>query len=115
MEKTLNIDDKKVRMKSTAGTLYRYRNQFGRDMLKDIISLQEKLNKVSKGAEQFNAVDLELFEKMAWSMAKTADPNTVDIENWLDEFEAFSIIKILPELTDLITGNLKQNNETKNV
>ena len=34
MEKTLNIDGKDIRFKSTAGTLMRYRMNFGRDLMR---------------------------------------------------------------------------------
>ena len=33
MEKTLTIDGKQIRFKSTAATLIRYKTQFGRDFL----------------------------------------------------------------------------------
>ena len=36
-----------------------------------------------------------------------------DIEHWLDEFNSFSIMKILPEIMELLVGNLRQENEKK--
>ena len=48
MEKVLNIGGKEVKMKSTAGTMMRYRNNFNRDFIKDLVSLQGKLNEKIK-------------------------------------------------------------------
>ena len=113
MEKILKISGKDIKMKSTAGTLMRYRNNFGRDLLKDMITLQEKLKKVTGGVEQFKIVDLDMFEKIAWCMAKTADNEIPDIEHWLDNFETFDIMEVLPDLMQLLVDNLKQNDISK--
>ena len=113
MEKTLNIDGKEVRFKSTAGTLMRYRMNFGRDLIKDIAKLEKRYKSVENGEDEFEIYDLEMFEKIAWSMAKTANNDIADIENWLDEFESFSIMVILPEIMDLLIANMKQEQESK--
>ncbi|MBQ8298665.1 MAG: hypothetical protein IJX99_02175 [Clostridia bacterium] len=113
MEKVLNISNKDIRMKSTAGTLMRYRNNFGRDLIKDMVHLQNKLKKVTAGEEQFQIIELDMFEKIAWSMAKTADNTIPDIEHWLDNFETFDIMKVLPEIMQLLVDNLQQENESK--
>lgn len=113
MEKVLNIGGKQIKMKSTAGTMMRYRNNFNRDFIKDLVNLQTRLNeKIEKGAE-FEALDLDLFEKIAWCMAKTADNSIPDIENWLDEFDTFDIMQVLPELMNLLVANMEQINDKK--
>lgn len=113
MEKIIRIDDKDIKFKSTAGTLMRYRNHFGRDFIKDIVALEKKFKTVKSGIAQFEIVELDMFEKIAWSMAKTANDKVPDIEHWLDEFNSFSIMKILPEIMELLVGNLRQENEKK--
>lgn len=70
MEKIINISGKDVKFRSTAGTLYRYRTQFKSDMIKDLMKIQTKLSKVTDEMEQFNQVDLEIFEQIAWALAK---------------------------------------------
>lgn len=113
MEKVLNIGGKEIKMKSTAGTMMRYRNNFNRDFIKDLVKLQGKLgDKLEKG-EEFEALDLDLFEKIAWCMAKTADDSIPDIEHWLDEFETFDIMQVLPELMNLLVANMEQINLKK--
>lgn len=113
MEKILNIDGKDVRFKSTAGTLMRYRMNFGRDLIKDIAKLEKRYKSVENGEDEFEIYDLEMFEKIAWAMAKTADNDIADIETWLDDFESFSIMVILPEIMDLLIANMKQEQESK--
>ena len=114
IEKVLNISGHDIKFKSTAGTLRHYRNNFGRDMLKDVVHLQDKLQKVTTSAEQFEVIDLGIFENIAWSMAKTADPNTKPIDEWLDDFDTFAITKILPELMVLLADNMRTENQSKN-
>lgn len=113
MEKVLNIGGKQIKMKSTAGTMMRYRNNFNRDFIKDLVKLQGKLSDKLEKGEEFEAIDLDLFEKIAWCMAKTADNSIPDIESWLDEFETFDIMQVLPELMNLLVANMEQLNDKK--
>ena len=113
MEKIILVDNKEVKFKSTAGTLMRYRNNFGRDLINDIVALEKKFKTVKSGMAQFEIVELDMFEKIAWAMAKTANNDIPDIEHWLDEFDSFSIMKVLPEIMELLIGNLRQENQKK--
>ena len=113
MEKIILVDNKQIKFKSTAGTLMRYRNNFGRDLIKDIIALEKKFKTVKTGMAQFEIVELDMFEKIAWAMAKTANNDIPDIEHWLDSFDSFSIMKVLPEIMELLIGNLRQESEKK--
>ncbi len=108
MEKVLNIGGKEIKMKSTAGTMMRYRNQFNRDFIKDLMHLKGSMqDKVEQGIE-LDSIDLSIFEKIAWCMAKTADDNVPDIEHWLDDFETFDIYQVLPEIMGLLVANMEQ-------
>ena len=51
--------DKDIKFKSTAGTLMRYRNHFGRDFIKDIVALEKKFKTVKSGMAQFEIVELD--------------------------------------------------------
>lgn len=51
--------------------------------------------------------NLEIFENVAYIMALHADPTIPKtIEEWLDQFEMFSIYEILPEILELWESNL---------
>jgi len=113
MEKVINIGDKEVKFRATAGVLSRYRTYFNRDFLKDLMELTKKLEKLKSPEEQMESINLEVFEKIAWTMAKTADSTIPPIDEWLDNFDTFGIIKILPELVELMVSNMSQQNESK--
>ena len=55
-----------------------------------------------------------MFENIAYVMAKHADPGIPDTpEEWLDEFNTFSIYQILPQLIELWGLNVKTDVEAK--
>ena len=55
-----------------------------------------------------------MFENIAFIMAKHADPSIPDtVEDWLDEFNTFSIYQVLPELIDLWGMNVQTQSESK--
>lgn len=111
MERVLNIGGHEIKMMSTAGTIMRYRNAFNRDFMKDLISMQQKLSENPDAG--VDNIDLSLFEKLAWSMAKTADNSIPDLEHWLDQFAPFDIIQATPEIMNLLIANLEQINNKK--
>lgn len=118
MEKTLQIDGKQVRFKSTAGTARRYRNQFGKDFFAALFEMMPLIEAAQKkdeetGApaidgytvEQVKALNFEVFENIIWVMAKTADPSIPEPEEWMDQFEEMPIQEIMPELQDMMMAS----------
>ncbi len=104
MEKTIEIDGKKVTFKSTASTPMRYRALFQSDLLKDS---EQLIDEVKQGGE-FTDQALQTFMQLAYVMAKQADPDIPDSpEEWLDGFEMFSIYNVLPDLIQLWLGSKK--------
>ena len=61
-----------------------------------------------EGEKQNLEIDeLEIFENVAYIMALHADPAIPKtIDEWLDQFEMFSIYEILPEILELWGSNL---------
>ena len=58
--------------------------------------------------------DLEVFENLSYVMAKHADPTIPDaVEDWLDQFNTFSIYEVLPQLIDLWGLNVQTTVEAK--
>ena len=112
MEKTITIDGKDVRFKSTGGSAIRYKAQFGKDFFADVAKLTslEKLTKIDDKdfkPEDLEGLDFTFFYNIAWVYAKTADKEISDQLTWLDSFEEFPIIEIIPDLQKLITATLK--------
>ena len=59
------------------------------------------------GTKELEIEDLEIFENVAYIMALHADPSTpASIDEWLDQFEMFSIYEVLPEILELWGSNL---------
>ena len=115
MEKIINISGKEIKLASTAGTLHRYRMQFKRDLTMDILALEDTFKKIKQNNADFTALDLELFEDIAWSLAKTADSSIPPIDEWLDQFETFDIYKVLPVIMEMLNTNFSSlsNSEKK--
>ena len=113
MEKTLTIDGREVRFKSTAATSLRYKAQFGRDLFADLLKMSKIADVLSNAEseemsyEELEKIDFELFYNIIWVLAKTADKSIPEPLEWLDTFSEFPINDILPELQDLLTASFQ--------
>ena len=108
LSKTVKIGDREVAFKSSAAIPRMYRIKFGRDIFKDLTRLEKSYKDKGEGnSDNFEIEDLEIFENVAYIMALHADPTIPKtIEEWLDQFEMFSIYEILPEILELWGSNL---------
>ena len=106
--------DKKYRDNFSAdGTAY-YRLKFQRDIYKDLAQLEKAVSSNDEGESSLDMFSLEMFENIAYIMAKHADNNILDNpEDWLDEFSTFSIYQVLPELIKLWGLNVQTQVESK--
>ena len=114
LEKTIMIDGKEVKFKASAAIPRLYRIQFGRDIYRDIASLDQAMKKSNPEHSELDLPSLEVFENIAYIMAKHADPSIPDTpEEWLDEFNTFSIYQVLPKIIELWGLNMKTDVEAK--
>lgn len=99
MEKTITIDGREVKFKASAATIRIYRQLTGRDMMLDMNRLQSSAG----SGDGLSSEALNLFEDIAYVMAKQADPDGVpdSADEWLDSFEMFSIYVVLPQIIEL--------------
>ena len=106
--KTVKIGDKEVTFKSSAAIPRLYRIKFKRDIFRDLTRLEKSYKDKDSGAKELEIADLEIFENVAYIMALHADPENTphSIDEWLDQFEMFSIYEILPEILELWGSNL---------
>lgn len=109
MEKTIEIDGKKIRFKSNGATPLRYKAQFGQDYFKEILKLAPLAKLKGKAQnikiEDFSLLDFDVFFNIAWIMAKTADPTIPEPMEWLEQFEEFPMAEIIPELQDMMAAS----------
>lgn len=114
VKRNIEIDGKKVAFKASAAIPRIYRLKFGRDIYRDLSSLEKSVGENEKGESNLDLFSLEMFENIAYVMAKHADPSIPDSpEEWLDEFNTFSIYQILPQLIELWGLNVKTDAEAK--
>lgn len=112
--KKIEIDGKQVPFKASAAIPRIYRIKFNRDIYKDLSALEKSIGKGNEKESNLDLFSLEMFENIAYVMAKHANPGIPDSpEEWLDEFNTFSIYQILPQLIELWGLNVKTDVETK--
>ena len=111
-ERTINISGKDVKFRSSAAVPRLYRLRFGRDIFRDLNRLERsfgasKKQRKKSGRSTLDVGDLEVFENVAYIMAWHADPSIPDsIDDWLEEFEMFSIYEVLPQILEMWNFNM---------
>ena len=106
IKREIEICGKMVPFRSSATIPRLYRAKFKRDIFKDLARLEKSYSGKQDGAE-FQIEDLEIFENVAYVRAYHADNSIpADINEWLDQFEMFSIYEILPQLLELWGDNM---------
>ena len=138
LKRNIVVDGMEVPFKASATVPRLYRMKFGRDIFKDFSALQKSVQPKNKnssalqksvtlesedsselqksvGSENEESSEIEIesletFENIAYIMARHADPENVpdNPDDWLEQFNTFSIYEILPQLLDL----WGMNNET---
>lgn len=114
IRKDIEIDGQKVAFKASAAIPRIYRLKFQRDIYKDLAVLEKSIGDGKEESSNLDMFSLEMFENIAFIMAKHADPSIPDTpEEWLDNFNTFSIYQILPQLIELWGLNVKTDVESK--
>lgn len=114
MIKSIEIDGKQVPFKASAAIPRIYRMKFQRDIYKDLKALEKSVGDNSEENSNLDMFSLEMFENIAFVMAKHADPAIPDSpEEWLDGFNTFSIYLVLPQLIELWGLNVQTDVESK--
>ena len=113
-EKTILVNGKEVRFRASAAIPRLYRIKFKRDIFKDLAKLESSYKGKNEDGTEIQIEDLEIFENVAYIMAYHADPSIPGtIDEWLEQFEMFSIYEILPEILDLWGTNLITDVQSK--
>jgi hypothetical protein len=103
IKKIITIDGIEVPFKASAAVPRLYRLKFGRDIYQDFASLQKDVQNGDESNSGLNIESLEVFENIAYITAKHADPENVpdNPDEFLEQFNTFSIYQILPQLIEL--------------
>ncbi len=107
MKKTLTIGERRIVLECNAGTSIRYRQKFGRDLMRDMQSVAKgKTSEITSGK-------VNTFFELMYIMALQADlkairngkkaPNDVPSEyvDFLEDFEVMPMEEVIPEVVEL--------------
>nr|DAL51023.1 MAG TPA_asm: tail assembly chaperone protein [Caudoviricetes sp.] len=110
MTKEIMIDGRPVKFRATAAIPRMYRIKFRRDIMQDMREIDAAVKKAEADDGGIPVQMLEVFENVAFIMARHADPEmeAATVEDWLDQFDTFSIYAVFPQLMEL----WRANNET---
>ena len=114
IQKNITIDGIDVPFKASATVPRLYRLKFRRDIYQDFAALQKSVGENTEESSALDIESLEVFENIAYIMAKHADvaiPSSPD--EWLEQFNTFSIYEILPQLINLWGLNVETQVQSK--
>ena len=110
----IEIDGQDVLFKASAAIPRIYRLKFQRDIYKDLRILEKSIGEGDEENSNLDLFSLEMFENIAYTMAKHADPQIPnEVDEWLDGFNTFSIYQVLPQLIELWGLNVQTDVEAK--
>lgn len=123
MDKTVMISGRPVVFRKTAGTMLRYKRQFGRELYPDLVKafelvpIMERIDQKSTEkmtdaekvelASVFLSANFEWMYDIAFIMAQQADPSITDELAWLDSFDDFNVYTVFIELLPMIQAEMK--------
>ena len=115
IKKTITVDGIEVSFKASAAVPRLYRLKFRRDIYRDFAELQSNVQAEYEESSALDIESLEVFENIAYIMAKHADPENVpdSPDDWLEAFNTFSIYEVLPQLIELWGLNVETQAESK--
>ena len=117
MDKTIIISGRPVVFRKTAGTMLRYKRQFGRELYPDLIKIYDLfpiLRQYTDGknemteAQKVEIAKVMLGTETEWRydilyiMAQQAEPSIRDELEWLDSFDDFNVFDVFIQLMPLI-------------
>ena len=107
LKREIEICGKKIQFRSSAPVPRLYRAKVKRDIFKDLSKLEKSYKGKTEDGDEFQIDDLEIFENVAYIMAYHADNSIpASIDDWLDQFDMFSIYEVLPQILELWGDNL---------
>ena len=137
MIKTIQIDDRSVEINTSAGWLYDYRENFGHDILPDIMPVLESVlnataSILNESGGEFSQKDIlnamnndflvDAFVKMAgmeiitmynifWAMAKNANRKIERPRDYFNDFDVFPMDEVLPQMFEgIVESSISSKN-----
>lgn len=129
MKKEIKIGESTIELNSSAGWFYDYREQFGHDIMPDLLPILEGLlgtlaeltdgedliltdEIVGKIIDALATAEITTIFNITWAMAHNADDNIEPPRKWANKFDTFPMDEVVPELVTLV---LKSSVSSKNL
>ena len=135
---TLNLNEQSIKIDSSVGWLMKYRNQFGHDILPDLIPIldagfnlvtgivdsegeltRDKVfqnltsEKLTDAIFTLAGFELVTLINITWAMAKQADSSIGTPEEFADALDAFPLDEVLPKLFVMLVKSLSSSKNSK--
>lgn len=115
MKKTITIDGKKAFKINTSNRWLRiYRDNFGHDILPDMVPVIDTGLGLIAGIVNGGNIDLDEIESnfyalemvtinnVIWALAKNADDSIPDVEEWEDQFDKWTYDELVPQIIETL-------------
>lgn len=104
MERTINVDGRDVKFRSSGAFPIIYRANTGRDFMADLVKIGQSV----EGEEiDFAHFDSAIVEDSIWCLAKCADKTVPAKIEWYDTFDSFPFFDIFAQLQELIMSTMQ--------
>lgn len=110
-EKTIMISGVPVRLRADAATPYIYRMMFGAEIFRDVNRLTKSFNE--KSEDGFNGAGMDVLERIAYCMAKQADPDVPEMAQWLSQFGMFGVYESMVDIIQMWGVNTQTSSVPK--
>lgn len=113
MERTVEVNGKKIKLKATNQTPFIYRRYFRKDFFQE---LSRAFNNIPTNLNMNNDMDRQLisenintrfFYELVWTLAKTANRKIPKMKEWLQNVPEASILEIAIDASDLVIPLVK--------
>ena len=106
-EKTVKIGEKEVKLRTSAYTPILYSELFGENVFAE-------MGEIITVAGQTGSIPVEktfILYKVAYCMAKHADPDLPEMKDWLEQFDVYDIPEIVGDMIELWTAENKTQSD----
>lgn len=126
MRHVVNIDGKDVPLDGGASFIIIYRRYFGRDAITDLLPMMrigvnvlqalsgqmtdEDMAAAMLAEEQLDAVQMM---ELIWALAKNADRDIPDFDEFYDQFDEFPVMDVMTEVVLFIVPTLLSKTDKK--
>ena len=138
MKKTVQLEGQSIEVNASMGWLFVYRNEFGHDILPDIMPMIDAF--VTMGAEiyadmkegdsvlnhitpemlaeavyKLSTMEVVMLVNILWAMAKNADNGIEGPQTWVNKFDVFPIEEVTFSIVELILESSTSSKNSKSL